>query len=160
MTIELNDSFCSGAHETLIDRLEDYIRPIEEENKKELRGILNKKGNQFLIGKQGNSIEFSQSFYNNLSNHHRLARTLDTYLPEGFYEKLFDAAMFRSTTRWAESYPGLESYEMVINDAKEILSDVKTQFPSIENYANSIFTNYEEGVARVKEKRRIIELFT
>lgn len=158
LTMELNDSFCSGKREILINKLEDYIGLVEEEDKKELSVLLKEKGSQ-LSEDRDKLREFSSSFYNNLSFHHRLARTLDTDLPEEFYTILFDAAKFRSTSQWAEIYPDSSCYEMVLNDAKEILSDVKTQFPSIGDYGHVILNESKDDTARVEEERRVMGLF-
>ena len=158
LTLELNDSFCSGAREILIDKLEDYIGLVEEEDKKELSVLLKEKGSQ-LSEDRDKLREFSSSFYKNLSLHHRLARTLDTYLPEEFYTILFDAARFRSTSRWSESYPDSISYGKVLSDAKRILSDVETQFPSIVDYGHAILNESKDDTARVKEEWRIRGIF-
>ena len=158
LTMELNDSFCSGKRGILIDKLEDYMGLVEEEDKKELRGILNEKGSQ-LSEDRDKLREFSSSFYKNLSLHHRLAKTLDTDLPEEFYKILFDAAKFRSTSRWSESYPDSSSYGMVLSDAERILSDVKTQLPSIGNYGDAILDESKDDLARLKEERRVMALF-
>ncbi|MEA3515359.1 MAG: hypothetical protein U9R34_07810 [Nanoarchaeota archaeon] len=158
LTMELNDSFCSGKREILINKLEDYIGLVEEEDKKELSVLLKEKGSQ-LSEDRDKLREFSSLFYNNLSFHHRLARTLDTYLPEEFYTILFDAARFRSTSRWSESYPDSISYEKVLSDAERILSDVETQFPSIGDYGHAILNESKDGTARVEEERRVMGLF-